>query len=57
MPAYGKRALQSSSPVRISNARIRLSIEAAMKTRPPAVVIGPPMIDVPHSRNRGNVMP
>src|SRR5512138_2399230 len=40
-------AAHSSLPVLESNARNRLSLVAAMKTRPPAVAIGPPILKRP----------
>src|SRR5438552_989990 len=40
-------AVHSSLPVFESKARNRLSFVAAMKTRPPAVAIGPPMLRRP----------
>src|SRR5579883_394549 len=40
-------AVHNSLPVLESNARMRLSFVAAMKTSPPAVAMGPPMFSRP----------
>src|ERR1051325_6312001 len=46
-PPAGSSNDQSSAPVSESNARMKLSMGAAVKTRPPAVAIGPPSVMVP----------
>ena len=46
-PPAGSSNAQSSLPVSESNARSRPSMAAAVKTRPPAVTMGPPRFGVP----------
>src|SRR5581483_5890047 len=49
----GSAAFHSTLPVSMSNARRWLSMLAAMKTKPPAVVIGPPRLSEPHCSASG----
>jgi two-component system nitrogen regulation sensor histidine kinase NtrY len=49
MPGAGRSACHSSRPVSTSNARKRLSMVAAMNIKPPAVMMGPPMLGEPQA--------
>src|SRR5438105_2510076 len=46
-PLAGSFVVQISFPVSLSNARKRLSLVAAINTRPPAVTSEPPIFEVP----------
>src|ERR1700686_3989204 len=46
-PPAGSSNFHSSLPDSESKARRKLSIAAAVKTKPPAVIIGPPKVIVP----------
>jgi len=54
LPLLGRSALQSSSPLTISNARNSRSNDAAMKIRPVAVTIGPPISILPFIIDMGH---